>query len=151
MNTRQAVVVGLMCGVVVACQTKPVQTVPANVPRAPLPATLPDSLMQRNRWALAPEHTDSLFLRGIVAVHFTLDATAHDRELAMRSVNGFAVARTPGGSGPGIYYLKLVVDRPDSAVFRAIRVLRQNPAVRNAVPEMVSRDKVTNVANRPPD
>jgi hypothetical protein len=144
MNTRLAVLVGLMGAVAAGCQKQPVQSAPRIVSKAPLPATLPDSLMQRNRWALAPEHITSLFLRGIVAVHFNSDATIHERELAMRSVNGFAVARTPLGPGDGIYYLKLVVDKPDSMVFRAIRVLRQNRAVRNARPEMIE-------PVRPPD
>ena len=137
MNTKRAVWVGLMCAVVVACQKRPVQTVPGNVRSVSLPATLPDSLIQRDRWAHAPGYITSPFLRGIVAVHFNPDATTHDRELAMRSVNGFLVARTPLGPGHGIYYLKLVVDRPDSMVFQAIRVLRQNRAVQNAVPEVI--------------
>ena len=138
MNTKQAAWVGLMCAVVVACQKKPVQTVPGNVPSVSLPTTLPDSLIQRDRWAHAPGYITSPFLRGIVAVHFNPDATTHDRELAMRSVNGFLVARTPLDAGHGIYYLKLVVDRPDSMVFKAIRVLRQNRAVQNAIPEMIT-------------
>ena len=145
MNTKQAVLVGLMCAAVVACQKKPVQLVPRNVSGdsrpTSLPTSLPEPLIQRDRWALAPGHSDSLFLRGIVAVDFRSDATTYDRELAMKSVNGFVVARTAPGVGPGIYYLKLVVDRPDSVVFKAIRVLRQNRAVRNATPEAI----------RPPD
>ena len=145
MNTRHAAWVGLLCAAVgVACQKQPVQSVPGNAPRVPLPTTLPDSLSQRDRWAHAPGYMTSPFLRGIVAVDFNADATTHDRELAMRSVNGFLVARTPVGPGHGIYYLKLIVDRPDTTVFQAIRVLRQNRAVRNAVPEMIR-------PTRPPD
>jgi hypothetical protein len=144
MNINQAAVAGLLCAVAIACQKTPVQSVPKAVPNTPLPSILPDSLMQRDRWAHAPAYITTPFLRGIVAVHFNPDATIHDRELAMRSVNGFAVARTPFHTGQSIYYLKLAVDRPDSAVFQAIRVLRQNRAVRNAIPEVV-------LANRPPD
>ena len=144
MNTKHAAWVGLMCVAVVACQKTPVQSVPGNVPRVALPTTLPDSLSQRDRWAHAPGYTTTPFLRGIVAVHFNADASIHDRELAMRSVKGFLVARTPLGPGEGIYYLKLVVDRPDSAVFQAIRVLRQKRAVRNAAPETI-------IASRPPE
>src|SRR5688572_13223228 len=107
MITKQAAWVGLMCAVVVACQKKPVQTVAGNVPSASLPPSLPDSLVQRDRWAHAPEYITSPFLRGIVVVHFNSDATTHERELAMRSVDGFVVARTPLGAGHGIYYLKL--------------------------------------------
>lgn len=151
MNIRHAVFLGLACASVVACQKTPVQSAPRIAANASLPGTLPDSLLQSDRWARAPQYLTSPFLRGIVAVHFTPDATTHERELAMRSVNGFAVAKTPRGTGPAIYYLKLAVDRPDSAVFQAIRVLRQNRAVRNAVPELVNLDKVANVANRPPD
>ena len=145
MNTKQTALVGLMCAVVgVACQKKPVQVVPRNVRSDSVPSALPDSLIQRDRWAHAPGYLTSPFVRGIVAVHFNADATTHDRELAMRSVNGIVVARTPLGSGESLYYLKLVVDRPDSLVFRAIRILRQNPAVRNAIPEMT-------IATRSPD
>ena len=151
MNIRHAVLLGLTWAGVAACQKTPVQSAPRSVSSAPLPSALPDSLMRSDRWARASQYITSPFLRGIVAVHFTSDATAHDRELAMRSVNGFAVARTLPGTGPAIYYLKLAVDRPDSAVFQAIRVLRQNRAVRNAVPELVNLDKLADVANRPPD
>jgi hypothetical protein len=138
MNTKQTALIGLTCALVaVACQKKPVQLVPQNVRSDALPPALPDSLIQRDRWAHAPGYATSPFLRGIVAVHFNPDATTHDRELALRSVNGFVVARTPLGSGEALYYLKLVVDRPDTVVFRAIRILRQNPAVRNATPEII--------------
>jgi hypothetical protein len=77
--------------------------------------------------------------RNVIWVWFEYTATLSDRQRAIDGICGEVVgAVLYSGAGPnvGMYYVRVVDDGTDEALFAAIATLKRLPQVRIATPDM---------------